>query len=286
MQETFPEVALIVIGSSSIILILIALIIASLFIQQKRKFRHRHQLENLRHQFDEEILRTQLEIQAQTYETVSRELHDNVSNTLSVALLNLNLAPNERTAEWNNRVEEAKKLLLEAKHAVKDFSWSINPQNLNEQSFDTSLEQLAQKFSRLNLYTVRYTATGKKFGIEGSRQIIIYRIVQEALSNVAKHANADAVDVTVNFDAPFLRIAVCDNGVGFRMDSLSSGGAVQKAGLKNMQARARMIGATLAVETTPGKGTAVKLAYKEEATNAPHAGLPAPGAAHEKPVFT
>lgn len=285
MQENFPEVALIAIGSSVIILILTALIIASLFIQQKRKFRHRHQLESLRHQFDEEILRTQLEIQTQTYETVSRELHDNVSNTLSVALLNLNLAPGERTADWKARVEEAKKLLLEAKHSVKDFSWSINPQNLTEQSLDKSLEQLAQTFARLNLHAVRYTATGKRFNIEGSRQIIIYRIVQEALSNVAKHAGAGTADVAVHFDAPFLRITVRDNGTGFGIDSPSSGAAaVQKSGLKNMGARARMIGATLDVETAPEKGTTITLAYREDTTNALHTVSSIP--INEKPAFT
>src|SRR5688572_1436459 len=91
MQNNLQEVTLILIASSVIILMLTIIIIAALFINQKRKFRFRQQMEDQKKLFDQEILRTQLEIQTQTFETISHELHDNVSNTLAAALLNLNM---------------------------------------------------------------------------------------------------------------------------------------------------------------------------------------------------
>src|SRR4029077_19529177 len=121
MPDKVSEITLIIVASSVIILLLAGMIIFSLFTNQKRKFRHRQQMEEQQKTFDQEILRTQLEIQTQTFETISRELHDNVSNTLSVALLNLNLIDNGHDKESTRRLEESKSLLLEAKNAVKDF---------------------------------------------------------------------------------------------------------------------------------------------------------------------
>lgn len=265
MQDLPQEVKDILIASTVIILLLTISIIVFMFINQKRKFRHRQQLENQKKFFDEEILRAQLEIQSQTFETISRELHDNVSNTLSLALLNLNLLTNGQSQESASRIDETKTLLLEAKNSVKDYSWYINPENINNQGLKQSLQQLMKKFGNLKLFNLNFKSSGEEFTLESSRQIIIYRIVQEALSNTVKHADASEVGLNLEFRHPQLKISIQDNGSGFdTLQILSTNIKTHGAGLKNMIARASMIKAKLDINSQPGKGTTLILSCISE----------------------
>ncbi len=268
MQNNLQEVTLILIASSVIILMLTIIIIAALFINQKRKFRFRQQMEDQKKLFEQEILRTQLEIQTQTFETISHELHDNVSNTLAAALLNLNMLEKDGEAGALNRMEETKSLILEAKNAVKDFSWFINPENINSAGLTLSFSQLVEKFSRLKLFTIDFVVEGTEFNLESSRQIIIYRIVQEALSNIVKHSNGSTVQFTLRFNHPQLDIDICDEGPGFNTGQVfSTTMETRGAGLKNMMARAKMIDAHLEINSETGKGTKVSLTYTANRQN-------------------
>jgi two-component system, NarL family, sensor kinase len=266
MPEKFTEVTLILIGSTVIILILITLIVVALFINQKRKFRHRQQLDNMKNEFDNEILKTQLEIQTQTFETVSKELHDNVSNTISLALLNLNLGGSKPDED---KIQGAKSLMLEAKNAVKDFSWSISPVNLAAIGFTRSLNELVDRFKKINTIKFETTITGEEFSVEPECHIIIYRIVQEALSNCVKHSRCDTVRISVDFNKPELSLCIADNGCGFDTGQvMAAKEKLKSSGLSNIFSRAVMIGAEIKVESAPGNGSMISLTCKEEKSTA------------------
>src|SRR5215212_5152463 len=89
MQEKLSEVTLILVGSTVIILMLTGLIVLSLFINQKRKFRYRQEKLEMKNNFNQEILRSHLEIQSQAFESISRELHDNVGTLISIAIVHI-----------------------------------------------------------------------------------------------------------------------------------------------------------------------------------------------------
>jgi signal transduction histidine kinase len=234
----------------------------SVFINQKRKARHRQQLDILKNQFDNEILKTQLEIQTQTFETVSRELHDNVSNTISLALLNLNVGGSKPDED---KIQEAKNLMLEAKNAVKDFSWSISPVNLAATGFTRSLNELIDRFKKINTIKFETTITGEEFAVEPDRHIIIYRIVQEVLSNCVKHSRCDTVRISVNFNKPELSVCIADNGCGFDTGQVMAAKEKSKSsGLGNIFSRAAMIGAEIKIDSAQGKGCMINLICKEE----------------------
>jgi len=259
MQGNISEITLVLIAGSVIVLLLAIVIIFSLFTNQKRKFRHQQQLEEQKKIFEQEILKAQMEIQAQTFETISHELHDNVSNTLSVALLNINLI-NGSNHEATERLNESKDLILEAKNAVKDVSWSINPENISRVGLTTSLKQLAERFSKLKLLNIRSEIKGEEFQLESSKQIIIYRIVQESLSNILKHAGSDSVFLRIEFAKPDFKIVIEDNGKGFDVQEKLVNDD-RGNGLKNMISRVKMINAQLNIDSVPGKGTTTTLYY-------------------------
>lgn len=263
MQENISEITLVLIAGSVIVLLLAVVIIFSLFTNQKRRFLHQQQMEEQKKIFEQEILRTQLEIQTQTFETISRELHDNVSNTLSLALLNLNLVE-DSGEDKTERLAETKNLVLEAKRSVKDFSWSIDPENISKAGLIKSIEQLAQRSGKIKQMNITHEITGEEFQLESSKQIIIYRIVQESLSNVLKHTEANEVFLKIEFADPYLKIMIRDNGCGFNVDQIFNAPDNRGAGLKNMLTRARMINGELEIKSEPGSGTTIILSYPAE----------------------
>jgi signal transduction histidine kinase len=264
MPEKLPEDILILIGSTLIILILVIVIVVAVFIHQKRKFQHRQKINDLQNRFEQEALKTQLEIQTQTFETVSKELHDNISNTISLALLNLNLFENEMPGQ-NQKVLSAKQLMLEAKNAVKDFSWHINPANISTQGLHLSVKELVEKFRKLNTTEIVFSMEGEEFLIDAARQIIIYRIIQEALSNSIKHSGCSKISLRLLFENPVLGITINDNGCGFDREKLDHLIQSKKgSGVVNMISRAKMMGAKLSLESETGRGTLLELSFNND----------------------
>lgn len=261
MPEKLSEVTLILIGSTVIILVLTGLIVISLFINQKRKYRHRQEKSEMKNNFDQELLRSHLEIQTQSFESISRELHDNVGTLISIAMVHIRslAAPLHQSEEL--KITEAEGLLNEAMTTLKDISLSINPENISRLGWQRSLIAEMDRIRKTNLFTIHYTEEGEPFLIELRKQIIIFRILQETLNNILKHSNGSKIYTHVRFLNPRLTITIRDDGKGFTRGQLHA--SPKGSGMKNMLARAAMLPATLDIDSSPEKGTAVTLSYKE-----------------------
>ncbi|HZG26090.1 MAG TPA: ATP-binding protein [Chitinophagaceae bacterium] len=261
MQDKLSEVTLILIGSTLIILILTGLIIISLFISQKRKFRHHQEKLDMKNNFDNELLRSRLEIQSQAFESISRELHDNVGTLISIAMVHVKSQGERKNGEDISKRDEVTSLLNEAMDALRDISKSINPENINRIGWQHSFVTELEKLRKTNLFNVQYTQEGEPFSIELKKQIILFRILQETLNNIIKHSHATRIEAEFIYSKPQLLIIIKDDGIGFNFKP--DGQAVQGSGLKNMLARAAMLPATLEIESAPGSGTLIKLRYEE-----------------------
>jgi two-component system NarL family sensor kinase len=261
MQEKLSEVTLILIGSTVIILVLTGLIVISLFIDQKRKYRHRQEKSEMKNNFDQELLRSHLEIQTQAFESISRELHDNVGTLISIAMVHIRslAAPLHKSEEL--KITEAESLLNEAMTTLKDISLSINPENISLLGWQRSFIAELERVRKTNLFTIHYEEEGAPFSIELRKQIIIFRILQETLNNILKHSNGCHIYTKVHFSSPQLTISIKDDGKGFTSGQLQA--SPKGSGMKNMVARAAMLPATLTIDSSPESGTAVTLSYKE-----------------------
>lgn len=249
------------IGSTLIIVILSILIIVAVFISQRRKFRHRKQLIELKANYDKEVLNTQIETQTQTLETISRELHDNVGTLVSMAMVHLKSLPPDNI---RNHSLEATKLLDEVMDILRDISKSINPENIRRQGLTQAIQNELDRLKRTRLFATNFTADGEEFPIDSQTQVILFRIVQESLNNVIKHSHGTQVDVSLKFATPVLTISIRDNGKG--LDHASRrGDDLSHSGLLNMKKRAALIGAELSVESQPLQGTLVRISTRRAA---------------------
>jgi len=262
MPDKFSEVILILVGSTFIIMVLISLVITALFINQKRKFRHKMELTGLRNEYDRELLQTQLEIQSQTFETISRELHDNVGTLLSIAMVHLRSLPDAGNGRMQGKMFEVEGLMNEAMDMLRDISRSLNPENITRNGWQQSFLNELERIDRSKLFSIETSVTGQYFVIEDTKQIILFRILQEAMNNIVKHAEATKVMVVIAYSGGTLTITIKDNGKGMA-DGLvlpSSGGS----GIRNMKARAAILPANIEITSERGKGTSVIIEYKHE----------------------
>lgn len=265
MPEKLSEVVLILVGSTLIILMLTSLIIVSLFINQKRKFRHQKEKAELKNSFEQELLRSHMEIQAQAFDSISRELHDNVGTLISIAMVHMKSLAAENEIKHMERWEEAGGLLNEAMDALRDISRSIKPENITRLGWQKALTAELDRIRKTNLFAVHCSEEGEPFPIELPKQVILFRIVQETLNNIIKHSNGDHIYVHIAFKKPRLIITVRDDGKGF--EYVPEQQTAQKSGISNMLARAAMLPARLHIESRPGTGTTMSLDYQEMFTH-------------------
>ena len=261
------EVVLIMIASSALILILGGILVFALLISQRRKFRHKQTIAEMKNTYEKEILRTQLEIQTQTFKTISRELHDNVGTLISIAMVHIDSLPPTENAGQNEKIKESHGLLDEAMESLRDISKSLDPEKLKGMGLVKSIAYELEKHRKTGLIKIDYNVNGKEFSIDSQRLIILFRIVQEALTNITKHAEANSASVELNFDDSSLEIQIKDNGKGFSKQFFNISDPTQGSGLRNMESRAKLVGAKLEVASADNQGTLIKIQYRENNLN-------------------
>lgn len=186
---------------------------------------------------------------------IARELHDDLAQTLVTAKLQMELAECADCPEVGT-IEKAKRQIARALESTRSLSTLLRPPILDQVGLAAALEWLCSDFEkRTNVVcTPRLDREAlSAFGTEESR-IAIFRMMQEALSNVARHAHATEVSLAVSREQGTVLFDVKDNGVGF-----DSSRPTSSLGLTGVRERARLIGALLHIESAPGAGASLRL---------------------------
>jgi signal transduction histidine kinase len=187
---------------------------------------------------------------------LSRELHDSVGQTLTAVGLQLRalrctpLPPEE----MRTLLDETCRLNAEALRQVRDLAMGLRPALLDDVSLVTALEWQARQFARQSGISATLEASGDLEELPETHRLCIYRCVQEALTNCAKHAHAQNIRIVVRGSAGTVKVAIVDDGIGF--DSSKS---VKGLGLLGMRERAAGVNGTLSVTSREHSGTALTL---------------------------
>lgn len=184
---------------------------------------------------------------------VARELHDETAQALVVVsrhLEDLSMGKSKLSAE---EIREEVRMILEG---VRHFSQELRPSILDDLGLIPALKWLASDLTKNYGIQAETDIRGNQRPLPPESELILFRITQEALTNVRKHSQATRVMVNVDFFEHKIKVSVQDNGKGFmmpaRVGDLSRKG---KLGLHGMQERAQLLGGTLNIESFPGKGT-------------------------------
>jgi signal transduction histidine kinase len=186
----------------------------------------------------------------ETASRMSREMHDHLGQTLSAIEANIVAMQNARTFHAG-RLDDCLGLVKDAVRNVREVSQLLRPPILDDFGLNASLRWLADRFAERSGKEVRYTSTFEG-RLERTVETQLFRIAQEALTNIARHAEASEVRVDLTASAKALRLTVADNGKGMKIRSDAVG-----IGLVGMRARARVAGGSLSVESRPGEGVRI-----------------------------
>ena len=196
---------------------------------------------------------------------LARDLHDAVTQTLFSASLIADVLPRlwERSPEVGRaKLEELRELTRGALAEMRTLLLELRPATLTESSLEDLLRQLATAVIGRSRLQVSVTVEGEESQpLSPDTQVVFYRIAQETLNNVAKHAGASQVAITLRFTETAVALTIQDNGRGFDPATISA----HSLGLGIMRERAAKIGAALQVESKIGEGTAVSVSVKSEA---------------------
>jgi two-component system, NarL family, sensor histidine kinase UhpB len=208
---------------------------------------------------DEERRRAgQLVVRAQEEERrrIARDLHDEVNQALTAVLLRLRALEEDASPETAHEVAQVKLLAGQAMEELLTLARQLRPSALDDHGLVPAIEGMLKQFSAQSGVVARLQTYGDVSELDDDRQIAVYRIVQETLSNVWSHAGATTVDVALAArNGRGVELTVTDDGRGFELDEARPEGI----GLKGMAERARLLGGELDVRSNPGAGTSVTL---------------------------
>ena len=241
----------------SVLLIVTTLVIVFFIVFQKRK--NKILLDKLRQQrmFEEELTKTQIEIQEQTLKNVGRELHDNIGQMLAYSNMQINALGAVVKEEIKPKVDAVQSVINDSIEEVRALSKTLNSDVSLSIGLLESLNNEVQRINKLKTITAKISEPEISIEIDNKKhEIFIYRIAQEFLSNSLKYSEAKLISVDLNNSEENLIVEISDDGKGFEKDSVKKG-----SGLINMQNRAELIGASLKLNSEINKGTYMCLIY-------------------------
>ncbi|WP_153800137.1 sensor histidine kinase [Foetidibacter luteolus] len=209
----------------------------------------------LQSQYQQELLKTQLEIQEQTFKNISQEIHDNIGQALSFVKLNINTINVYQPEDTKEKLLESKKLITKTIQDLRDLSKTLNTDFIGDIGLVAAIEQQLFFLQKTGLYQTRFLVDGEASKQPMQTQIVLFRIVQELLNNTVKHAEATEVAVEIRFLPQKMSILVSDNGKGFHVAETTNGNNTPGLGFRNMQNRMAMVRGFITINSEPGKGT-------------------------------
>ena len=258
MQKESPEIIITLIAGTITFLLLGALMISFLFLYRRRHRRHLQEKEQLRLSYERELLKSQLEIQEQTFKNISQEIHDNIGQVLSLAKLNLATMDIAQPAGLEQKIGDSKKLVSQAIYDLRNLSHGLSTDYIADRGLVRAIEHELEMIKKSGVYETVFLMEGSSYPLDKQNELILYRIIQETLNNIIKHAASQKIIIHLHYRPEELTLSIIDNGKGFDLTPLTNNSSFG-LGIKNMHNRARLIGAGFQISSTLDEGTSVSI---------------------------
>lgn len=201
-----------------------------------------------------------LTAQEEERKRISRDLHDEIGQTLTAVNVTIAILKKHALGDRNfeEKVSEAEKLLAQSMETVHRFARELRPAMLDHLGVQSALRAHLTNFNRQTGIQVDLVPHPALAQINGQRSEAIFRVAQEALSNVFKHAQATRVKIEFTATTDIIQMEIADNGRSFSVEEKLGGQKrTGRLGLLGMQERLRLVGGTFTIQSAPGRGTRV-----------------------------
>jgi signal transduction histidine kinase len=238
----------------------------------------RHQQEQLRH-----LARQILSALEEERKEISRELHNEIAQTLTGINVHLVTLANEaavNTKGLKKTISRTQRLVEKSVNIVHRFARELRPTLLDDLGLVPALHSFMKDFTKRTGIHIRFTASAGLERLDSARRTVLYRVAQSALTDVAQHAQANRVTVSIRKLRDAVRMEIHDDGKSFEVERVLFAKRHKRLGLLGMRERVEMVGGSFSVESAPGKGTTIRAqippgngnkAWRPESVRAPAA---------------
>ena len=252
MQSNTYNVTIFLLVTTFLIMLMGVFIMSMIFLHRRKQLSYQTKIKEIEENFEKTLLTAQLEIQEQTFNHISREIHDNIGLSLTLAKLYLHTLPNGEIAKDSDKIIRAIELIGKSITELTDISQSLNADLIIQHGILRALEDEIGRIKKAGLFEFHYEIVGTPVYMDSHKELIIFRILQESFNNILKHAKAENVKLKVAYSHENICISISDDGRGF--DKVIAENKRQ-SGLKNMMNRAQSLNGKMVMDSKIDYGT-------------------------------
>jgi two-component system, NarL family, sensor kinase len=264
MQQTSQDFIIIFSIATVGMLLLAGTIILFVVFYQKRMIKEQMKRQSMEFEYQQKMLQAELESQESERRRLAADLHDSIGGMLSTIRVGIStmarLLPDPQT------VDQTKQMLDDTITSVRRISRDLMPSTLEKFGLTHALTELCERFQATSKISIEFALEGESPALDKTRELMIFRVVQELLNNAIKHSQAEKISVTLRVDNR-ITVVVEDNGIGFDPEIFKKDAQSGKGlGLFNIENRARLLGAKLdyAKDLLKGSRTTLTLPLEHE----------------------
>jgi signal transduction histidine kinase len=257
-MQIFSKDLFFLIGVASVIFLIAPVsLIVFVMLYNNRKKRHEQEKEWLRTNFENELLKSQMEVQEQTMQNVAANLHDNIGQLLSLLIVTLSTIKPDQPGRVHEKVDSASQLGKRAIKELRQLSRIMHGQELIRMGLAEAIAFELDYLQTAGLHTIHFNNNYQSKEGQTDKEIILFRIFQEVLNNTVRHSEATVIDVSIEQNDRCLKLTIKDNGKGFNEKDLPK--EKKGMGLFNIRKRVALIAGEVDIITSPGNGAEIKI---------------------------
>ncbi len=221
---------------------------------------HRNKLDTAKMIFDHQknILHARLEEQERAMAQISKEVHDNVSQKIDFIQMNVKALDESRPDDDNSKfVSNIRTISEQVANDLRNISYSLNSDYIKKIGLGEVMAKELSYIESSKHIPCRLHIEGVYKSLSAEKELLIFRIAQEALHNAVKYAQASAISIELRYEEQCLSLEIADNGIGFDRTRQAN---ITGLGIRNMQQRADLLNSKLQIDTAPRRGCAIRLA--------------------------
>jgi signal transduction histidine kinase len=212
-------------------------------------------------EFEREELRIRMEVQERTAEQISQELHDNIGHEVTLARLHLKTLEQHLSENEKPIADQISLSLTKTLDSIRDISKSLSHGVINAEGLNVAISKQLERLKGSQRYDIQYEVHGTYQYMDEKMEIVLYRIFQEAINNIVRHAQSKIITVILDCTPRTFVLIIADDGQGFILPKNESVAQWSKlfGGLTTMRERASLINADFHIESEPGIGTTIRV---------------------------
>ena len=258
MQKDPSEILFFIITTSIGLVFFAIVVINLLLVVRNRRLKHQNQLVELKSEFDQMISQTKIEVAEETMNETARDLHDDVSQVLTFAIIQLGQLNENDQVEKQKQLAAVKDSVQNSLNSIRNISKTLSKDYLNSFGIIASLERLVERINTNEFIKCDLKTDVQLLFESKAKELFLYRIIQELVTNTIKHANATSINIELNCNGNNIHLLYLDNGKGMDLSNVNTKHGL---GLTNIKKRVELINGTLRIKTEPDKGFKVQINF-------------------------